>query len=100
MTAVRQATIPCVISRGMFQDERAVIVALPNEAKATFLVDKRHVIPQDDPGPGRQVEGYVKVSIVAEQDDSVIVDLPQPGLTVGPRIAVRGDEIKFRDLIA
>lgn len=72
----------------MFSSERGVLVELPDGRKVTALVDKRHVIVDKDPQPGGEVEGRVKVFIVEQKRDSVIVDLPQPGLTEGPRLKV------------
>jgi hypothetical protein len=83
-----EATISCKVSLGMFSNERGVLVELPDGRKISALVDKRHVIVDEDPKPGAEVEGRVKVSVVEPKKDSIIVDLPQPGLTEGPRLKV------------
>lgn len=83
-----EATVSCKVSLGMFSTERGVIVELPDGRKVSAIVDRRHVIVDKDPQPGSEVEGRVKVFIVEPRKDSIIVDLPQPGLAKGPRLEV------------
>ena len=83
-----EITMSCKVSRGMFSSERGVHVRLPDGREVSALVDKRHVIVERDPRPGSEVSGRVKVDVVKVGKDSVIVDLPQPGIAAGPRLKV------------
>ncbi|MGE0826083.1 MAG: hypothetical protein AB7G75_01300 [Candidatus Binatia bacterium] len=83
-----EASISCTVSQGMFSGERGVLVELPDGRKVTAFVDKHDVIVDRDPARGEEVRGRVKVAVVAENKDSVIVDLPQPTITGGPRLRV------------
>jgi hypothetical protein len=83
-----KATIPCKVSLGMFSSERGVTVILPDGRKVLTFADKRDVIVDKDPKPGEEVDGRIKVSIAEYDDESVIVYLPQPGLTASPRLEV------------
>jgi len=87
-TPKTEASISCTVSQGMFSSERGVFVELPDGRKVTAFVDKRDVIVDHDPAVGEEVRGRVKVAVVEEKKDSVIVDLPQPTITSGPRLRV------------
>ena len=88
-----EATLRCKVSPGMFSSERGVIIELQDGRKVAAFIDKRHVRVDQEPQSGREVDGYVKVSIVEIGKDFVIVDLPQPGLTDGPRLKVSRNQI-------
>ena len=81
-------SINCLVSLGMFSDERTILIDLLNHDMAVAFVDKRHVVAKAEPEPGKSVPGRVKVRLVAKKSNSAIVDLPQPTLTSGPRIEV------------
>lgn len=81
-------TIGCKVSLGTFSNERGVLVELPDGNTVSTIVDKRDVFVDKDPPPGGEVKGRVKVFIVGPMKDSVIVDLPQPGLTGGTRLRI------------
>lgn len=83
-----ETTISCKVSPGMFSNERGVTVELPDGRRVSAFVDKRHVSVREEPKPGREVEGRVRVTVIEVKKDSAIVDLPQPGLTEGPRLKV------------
>jgi len=83
-----EATIDCKIFLGMFSSERGVVVELPDGRKVMAVVDKRYVFPDREPKPGTEVDGRVKVFIVESKKDTAIVDLPQAGLTQGPRLEI------------
>jgi putative intracellular protease/amidase len=83
-----EASISCTVSQGLFSSERGVFVELPDGRKVTAFVDKRDVIIDRDPARGEKVRGRVKVAVVEEKKDFVIVDLPQPTITGGPRLRV------------
>jgi hypothetical protein len=86
---LKEPTISCKVALGMFPSEREVIVELADGRQMSALADKRDVIVEKDPALGSEVPGRVKVSIVEPAGkDAVIVDLPQPGLTEGPRVKV------------
>jgi hypothetical protein len=81
-----EATIPCLVSLGMFRDERGVRVRLPDGRELSVIVDRRSVIVETDPEPGKEVQGKLKVAVVAVKDDRALVDLPQASFTSGPRL--------------
>lgn len=98
MKPTEVTTLSCLVSPGMFSTERAVSVELPDGRKISAFVDKRDVLPHRDLKPGQEVQGYVKVSVVEVGKDSAIVDLPQPGLTEGPRLKVPKTILKRQEL--
>lgn len=83
-----ELTIGCKVSVGMFSNERGVRVDLPDGRRVSAFVDKRHVIVNRDPKPGKEVDGRIKVSVVEIKRDSAIVDLPEPAFDTGPRLRV------------
>jgi len=81
-------TVNCSISAGMFKSERMVSVALPGGHEVTAFVDRHQVIPDREITPSEEYKGQLKVTVVQLKNDSAIIDLPQPGLTQGPRLVV------------
>ena len=92
----REPTISCSISPGMFSSERAISIDLPGGRKVSAFVDRRDVIPDRDLMPGEEYKGHVRVFLVDFRNDSAIVDLPQAGLTEGPRLKVPRDLIETK----
>ena len=82
------ATLNCKVSLGMFSSERGVQIELPDGRVITALVDKNDVTVDRDPPKGGTVAGKVKVTVVEAAGDSVVVDLPQPAISEGPRLIV------------
>lgn len=78
----------CKVLLGMFSDERGVLIELPSGRKVSAIVDKSKVITREILKPDREVDGYVKVSVVEMSKNSAVVDLPQSGLTNGTRVNV------------
>lgn len=81
-------TISCKVSLGLFSDERAVSISLAADKKVSAIINKRQITVDHEPKEGEEVNGRVEVTLVQDNGDSVIVDLPQPGLTEGPRLVV------------
>ena len=87
-------TVNCSISAGMFKSERMVSVEIPGGHEITALVDRHQVIPDREVSPSEEYKGQVKVTVVQVKNNSAIIDLPQPGLTQGPRLVVPKNIIK------
>ena len=87
-------TVNCSISAGMFKSERMVSVEIPGGHEITALVDRHQVIPDREVSPSEEYKGQVKVTVVQLKNNSAIIDLPQPGLTQGPRLVVPKNIIK------
>lgn len=81
-------TIVCRIYPGMFSGERGVQFELPDGRTVSAFVDKSRVIVEREPTSGSDVQGRLKVDVLQYEDDSAIVDLSQPAVTVGQRIRV------------
>ena len=90
----KEPTISCSIGPGMFSSERAISIELPGGRMVSAFVDRHDVIPDRELKPGEEYQGRVKVSLVELKNNSAIVDLPQPGLTQGPRLAIPKDYIE------
>jgi len=86
--------VNCSISAGMFKSERMVSVEIPGGHEITALVDRHQVIPDREVSPSEEYKGQVKVTVVQLKNNSAIIDLPQPGLTQGPRLVVPKNIIK------
>ena len=84
-------TIACRVSRGMFAGERGILVSLIDGSTVFALVDKSHVSVEKDPMDGQDVPGKVRVHLIDRRGESAIVDLPEPGMTLGPRIEVSAE---------
>ena len=87
-------TVTCSISPGMFKSERMVSVELPGGQEVTAFVDRRQVIPDREITSSEEYKGQLKVTVVQIKNDSAIIDLPQPGLTQGPRLVIPKKLIK------
>jgi len=86
--------LSCLVYPGMFKSERAVEITLPDGRTVSAFVDERDVRASSQPTLAGTVAGSVKVSVVEDKGESVIVDLPQPTLTNGTRFEVRKAELK------
>lgn len=80
--------VPCKVSLGMFRHERIVRLALPDGQTLSLFVDESQVEVPRELEPGEEVDGFVKVAIVEENDGYAIIDLPQQSFTRGPRVSV------------
>lgn len=80
--------IRCKVSIGMFTHERGVQIEIPGMETLSLLVDRSQVRIDREPAPGEEVEGWLEVTVISTSNGRVIVDLPQPTLTTGTRIAV------------
>ncbi|MBI4504216.1 MAG: hypothetical protein HY691_01665 [Chloroflexi bacterium] len=83
-----EATLRCEVSLGMFSHERSVAIQLQDGRRIAAFVDKRDVKVDREPAPDQKLPGRVRVSIVEDRGDSVVVDLPQPAVTEGTRVTV------------
>jgi len=80
--------IACKVSRGMFSSERIITVNLPEGRTVSALVDKEYVSVKSEPRSGESVDARIKVSIIEEAKDKILVDLPGTGITNGTRVWV------------
>jgi|SRR3989338_4668028 len=78
----------CKVRLGSFERERGVIIEIPDAENITAIVDKSDVFPDSKPTPGVIVGGRLRVFVVDEKKDKLIVDLPRETFSSGPRIAV------------
>jgi len=88
MAKANGTMLACKVTVGMFSTERGVVVELPDGRRVSALVDERSVIVSQEPRPGGEVPGRVRVSVIELEENSAIVDLPQAGFTEGPRLRV------------
>jgi hypothetical protein len=82
------ALIDCTVSAGTFADERSIVVNLPNGQSVLAFVDKSQVLVERDPKDGEEVNGRLRVYVVSKMKDKAIIDLPEAGIAVGPRVEV------------
>jgi hypothetical protein len=85
--------IKCTVSKGMFQDERAVHLELADGRKVSAFVDKEDVAVREEPSAASAVSGTVTAVVVEEHDTSIILDLPQSTLTNGTRVEVNKEAL-------
>lgn len=78
----------CKIRLGSFERERGVIIEISDAENITAIVDKSDVLPDSKPSLGAIVGGKLKIFVVDEKGDKLIVDLPRETFSSGPRIAV------------
>jgi hypothetical protein len=60
MEKPRQARIPCVVSKGMFENEFAAEIAVPGDSAVSLFVDERLVRME----PGTSDKGSLLVTVV------------------------------------
>ena len=82
-----QRWVKCIVRRGLFASERAVVIELPS-GKVSAMVDVSDVRMSGDLPDGEPVEGFVRVRIVESKGGSYLVDLPQPMFGRGSRLLV------------
>lgn len=88
MRMERALAIPCKVWPGWFSNERGVEVDIPGAHNIVIFVDKSDVIVKGDISAKEAVRGWIKIHVIRFEDDSAIVDLPQPSLTEGTRIRI------------
>lgn len=84
----KEVNIKCRVLPGVFSEEREVVISLPDGQTMSAPISKRLVQVEEEPHIGHEVEGSVRALLVEEGDRTVLVELPQPGLSKGPRIVV------------
>jgi hypothetical protein len=74
---------------GVFSDEKAVSIDLPDGRVINAYVNERDVV-SEPPSPEAEegAAGRLKISVVETSRDSAVIDLPQPSLTAGTRFVV------------
>lgn len=80
--------LDCTVTQGMFSTERGISITLADGAVVIAVVDATDVYVQDVLKPGQEVRGKVRAYVVEERKETLLVDLPQPTLTSGPRLEV------------
>ncbi len=93
-------TIECEVWPGMFSDERGIQFRLPDGREVSAFVDRSQVVTAEDPRPGRAVRGRLKVTLVEKRGGVLVIDMPQPGFSAGPRLEVPASfvgEVSARD---
>ncbi len=89
----KETTLECTVASGMFSSEREISVELSDGRMVSAFVDEHQVIPSRRPEADERIDGKVKVAIVKEHRDSVVVDLPQPTFANGTRITVNKNKL-------
>jgi hypothetical protein len=92
---VQEATLDCLVTPGLFSSEVGVLITLADGRQVSALVDKRQVVTLEELRRGEKTQGRVKVAVISEEKDSVIIDLPQPTLSNGPRLRVSKNALRF-----
>ncbi len=80
--------IDCRVTLGLFSTERGIAFLSAGGDTIHAVVDATDVSVSSILKPGREAQGKVRAFIVSEHEDTVVVDLPQPTLTGGPRLEV------------
>jgi hypothetical protein len=72
--------VKCRVSLGFFETEFYVVVD-----DSSAFVDRKNVRVENTPGKNTEVEGLVLASVIAEQEDKVLVELPGEPVVGGLR---------------
>lgn len=89
-----EALIPCTVWPGWFSHERSIKVNIPGIENIVAFVDERDVFVPKEPTQEGGVEGHCRVYIVSFEEESVVVDLPQPSLPYGTRFMIPRNFLK------
>ena len=86
--------LDCQISQGQFTGEYAVTARMFDETEFSLFVPKDCLRFSEEPPIDRPVSGMISVSIAAQKDDLVLVNLPRPTFENGRSITVKQSQLK------
>ena len=81
------ALLHCWVSEGFFPNELGVRIGLGGESLISF-VPASAVIVEGQVTPGSVIEGDLRVAVIGELNDQVMIGLPMETLSTGSRIMV------------
>ena len=86
----------CQVYPGQFSVEYAVVVRQSDEKEVSFFAPLELVDCEQAPTFDRPVPGWIKVVLVKQQGDLVLLQLPRSTLENGQYITVRADQLMTR----
>jgi len=87
----REEWVECKILLGVFSDEREAVLKLADGKEISVPVNKSLIRVESEPSEETAGLGRVKVRVIREEADRLLVELPGPGLTQGPRVEIPRD---------
>ena len=78
----------CIISPGQFTGEFAVRGELFDGSGFSLFAQREDIRFKEEPSEAKSVEGWIRVSLLDQKEDMLLVSLPQPTLENGQAITV------------
>src|SRR5438309_2067463 len=83
----------CRISAGQFSSEYAVVVRSHDGREFSLFAQTGDVTYSEQPTADREVDGWIKVELLQQDKNLVLVRLPQTTLENGQFLSVRADQL-------
>jgi hypothetical protein len=93
---VMEHWLRCQVYPGQFSVEYAVVVRQSDEKEVSLFAPQALVDCEQAPTFDRPVPGWIKVVLVKQQGDLVLLQLPRSTLENGQYITVRADQLMTR----
>jgi hypothetical protein len=86
--------LDCEISQGQFTGEYAVKARMFDNTEFSLFVPKECLEFSEEPPMNKSVSGKIAVSIAAQKNDLVMIDLPRPTFENGRSVTVKESQLK------
>ncbi len=86
--------LDCEIAQGQFTGEYAVKARMFDETEFSLFVPKDCLKFSKEPSLDKPVSGMISVSVAAQKDDLVLINLPRPTFENGRSITVKQTQLK------
>jgi len=86
--------LDCEISQGQFTGEYAVTARMFDETEFSLFVPRDFLNFSEEPSIDKPVSGMISVSVAAQKDELVLVNLPRPTFENGRSITVKESQLK------
>lgn len=86
--------LKCQVLPGQFSGEYAIRGKLFNDRDFSLFAETSDVKFTDEPSMDKFVDGWLKVTAGSQQNDLLLIVLPQPSFENGQTITVRKDQVR------
>jgi hypothetical protein len=95
-----QAELRCQVYPGQFSSEFTVVVEEFQGRRYSLFASRDEVRVGQDPTQDAPAEGWLRVQVIGDEGNNVLVQLPHSTIENGPYLAVRRDQIRFTPVAA
>jgi hypothetical protein len=94
------AEIRCQLYPGQFSSEYAVVVESLSGRVYSLFASRDGVANDREPTLDEPTDGWLRVKVLQQEGNNVLVRLPQSTLENGSYLAVRRDQVRFSSEVA